>query len=146
MLLTEFVDPTLQLVTITSVQMTGDLQHADIFYSVISRDERESDQELQESVQKALNKGSGRLRTAVAKKLGTRLAPTLKFKLDTLEDRVMSIEELLQKAAMADHQLAKDREGKEYAGDADAYKAPRQPKLVDADSLDVPTDAPDDEE
>lgn len=111
-------DPRLGFVTITDVRVTGDNQHASIFYTVLG------DAEAIEGSGAALRSATGMLRSEVAKRLNLRLAPSLEFFLDAVPDNARHIEELLAKARESDADVAARAEGAQYAGDADPYKRP----------------------
>ena len=64
-------DPRLEPVTITDVRVTGDLQHASIFYTVLGDDEQ------REKAARAFASAQGLFRSRVGKALGLRLTPTL---------------------------------------------------------------------
>ena len=66
-------DPRLGFVTITDVRVTGDLQHASVFYTVLGDEQAQADSAA------ALKAATGMLRTEVGKQLGTRLTPSLEF-------------------------------------------------------------------
>jgi len=82
-------DPRLGFVTITDVRVTGDLQQASIFYTVLG------DDEARESTAKALESAKGLLRTEVGRELGTRITPTLAFYADALSETARNFEDLL---------------------------------------------------
>ena len=63
-------DPRLGFVTITEVRVSGDLQHASVFYTVLGTDEERA------SSAAALTAATGMLRKEVGKHLGVRLVPT----------------------------------------------------------------------
>ena len=71
-------DPRLGFVTITDVRVTGDLQHATIFYTVYGSEDEAA------GTAKALRSARGLIRSEVGKALGIRLTPTLEFQLDSL--------------------------------------------------------------
>jgi ribosome-binding factor A len=71
-------DPRLGFVTVTDVRVTGDTQHASVFYTVLG------DAEQQASSAAALESAKGVLRAEVGKQLGMRHTPTLEFTLDAL--------------------------------------------------------------
>ena len=73
-------DPRLGFVTITDVRVTGDLQQASIFYTVLGDDEARA------NTAKALESAKGLLRTEVGRELGTRIVPTLTFFADALSE------------------------------------------------------------
>lgn len=113
-------DPRLGFVTITDVRVTGDLQHATIFYTVYgSESERRG-------TAKALRSAKGIIRSAVGKALGIRLTPTIEFQLDSLPETSAAFESALKQAKASDEQVAELAAHAEYAGDADPYKKPRE--------------------
>ena len=113
-------DPRLGFVTITDVRVTGDLQHASVFYTVLgSEEERLSSGE-------ALKAATGMLRTEVGKHLNVRLTPTLEFIPDALPENAGHIEDLLREARERDAQVAGIAASAQYAGDEDPYVKPRE--------------------
>lgn len=113
-------DPRLGFVTITDVRVTGDLQHASVFYTVLG-----SDEEREASAQ-ALKAATGMLRSEVGKHLNVRLTPSLEFILDALPDNAGHIADLLREARERDEAVAGIAVGAQYAGDADPYVKPRE--------------------
>jgi ribosome-binding factor A len=63
-----------------------------------------------------------------------RHTPSLTFIADGVPENARHIDDLLAQAAATDAAVAAVREGAEYAGEADPYKAPRVDE--DADGLD----------
>jgi ribosome-binding factor A len=110
-------DPRLGFVTITDVRVTGDLQHATIFYTVLGSEEDA------ENSARALESAKGLIRSEVGKALGIRLTPTIEFQADALEQSAAKIEEALLRAREADERLAEQARTSEYAGDEDPYKS-----------------------
>jgi ribosome-binding factor A len=110
----------LGFVTITDVRVTGDLQHATIFFTVYGTDE-----ERQNSWD-ALKSATGMLRSEVGRNITARLTPSLEFILDALPETSAHIEDLLAQANQRDIQVAKEAKGKEFAGDADPYVKPHE--------------------
>lgn len=108
-------DDRLGFVTITDVRVTGDLQHATVFFTVYGTDE-----ERQNSWD-ALKSATGMLRSEVGRNITARLTPSLEFILDALPETSAHIEDLLAQANQRDIQVAKEAQGKEFAGDADPY-------------------------
>ena len=76
----EVKDPRLGFVTITDVRVTGDLQHASIFYTVYGTDEERDD------TAKALSSAKGVVRREIGKGLSLRLTPSIEFFLDALPE------------------------------------------------------------
>ncbi|MDT3767505.1 30S ribosome-binding factor RbfA [Gleimia hominis] len=109
-------DPRLGFITITDVRVTGDLQHATVFYTVYG-----SEKEARDTAA-ALESAKGMLRSAVGKALGIRLTPTLEFAADGLAQSAARMEEVLAAARAEDERLAEQARGAKYAGDADPYR------------------------
>jgi ribosome-binding factor A len=130
-------DPRLGFVTVTDVRVTGDSQHATIFYTVL--DATGDDEAALANTAAALESAKGLLRAEVAKQLGTRTAPTLTFIADALPETARHLDEVLARAKAQDDEVAARRVAT-YAGDEDPYKKPRE--AVEDDDLD---DAADDE-
>ena len=124
-------DPRLGFVTVTDVRVTGDTQHASVFYTVFGE---ESDLAASAA---ALESAKGLIRSEVGKQLGVRHVPTLEFIHDALPEKARHLEELLAQVRESDAAVAAGSAGKTYAGDADPYKKPRELELDDeADELD----------
>jgi len=115
---TRVKDPRLGFVTITDVRMTGDLQHADVYYTVLG------DQEAREGSAKALESAKGLIRSEVGKQTGIRLTPTLAFHLDAVPETAAHLEEALSEAARRDAEVARLAAGARYAGESDPYRHP----------------------
>jgi len=113
-------DPRLGFVTITDVQVTGDLQHASIFYTVYGTDEERADSAA------ALKAATGMLRTEVGRNLNTRLTPSLEFILDGIPENAAAIESLLREARERDAATESLAATAQYAGDPDPYVTPRE--------------------
>jgi ribosome-binding factor A len=82
-------DPDLRRVTITDVEMPGDLRSARIYFSCLGT---EAEREL---AKKALDRAAGYLRREVTQRCGLRYAPELTFRFDETLERGARIEELL---------------------------------------------------
>lgn len=113
-------DPRIGFVTITDVRVTGDLQHASVFYTVYG-----SDQEREDSAA-ALKAATGMLRTEVGKNITSRLTPSLEFIADAIPENAAQIEDLLRRAHEQDESVASIAASAEYAGDEDPYVKPRE--------------------
>jgi len=124
-------DPRLGFVTITDVKVTGDLQHASIFYTVYGTDEERADTGA------ALKSATGMLRSEVGKNITARLTPSIEFILDALPENAASIDRLLQEARQRDQESQTIAASAEYAGDADPYVKPRDEDDFDDDDLEV---------
>ena len=111
-------DPRLGFVTVTEVRVTGDLQHASIFYTVYGGDEDRL------ATAAALESAKGLIRSEVGKQTQIRLTPSLEFILDALPESAAHLTQILNDAKRQDAALAALRQGKEYAGGQDPYKKP----------------------
>lgn len=112
-------DPRMGFVTITDVHVTGDLQHASVFYTVLGDDTERADTE------RALKAATGMLRSEVGKNITARLTPSLEFVLDGVPENAAAIENLLREARERDAAVERQKATAEYAGDEDPYKVPR---------------------
>jgi ribosome-binding factor A len=113
-------DPRLGFVTITDVRVTGDLQHASVFYTVLgSAEEREASAQ-------ALKSATGMLRSEVGKHLNVRLTPSLEFIPDAIPENAGHIADLLREAQERDAAVAGLAASATYAGDADPFLKPRE--------------------
>jgi ribosome-binding factor A len=117
-------DPRMGFVTITDVKMTGDLQHASIFYTVYGTDEERAETAA------ALKSATGMLRSEVGKNITARLTPSLEFIPDALPENAALIANLLAEARDRDAEVEALKDGAQYAGDADPYVKPR---VIDED-------------
>ncbi len=127
-------DPRLDMVTITDVRVSGDLQHATIFYTVLGGEKR-----LKEAG-RGLASAKGFLRSQVGQQLGLRLTPSLEFVADALPETARSFEDALVAARFRDQQIAKAAEGAEWAAGEDPYRKDEDEAdadLVEADSADA---------
>lgn len=109
-------DPRLGFITITDVRLTGDGREGTVFYTVLG------DEKARAGTAAALASASGLIRSQVGKQLGMKFTPTLKFILDAMPDSARDLEELLDRARIADAELAKRAVGAQYAGEANPYK------------------------
>ncbi len=123
-------DPRLGFVTITDARVTGDLQHATVFYTVLGDDEDRS------SSAAALESAKGVLRSEVGRRTGVRLTPTLELVADAVPENAAHIEGLLRRAAELDAEVATQAAAARYAGDPDPYRHPEADDDADADPRD----------
>ncbi|OJX62317.1 MAG: ribosome-binding factor A [Micrococcales bacterium 73-13] len=113
-------DPRLGFVTITDVRVTGDLQHASVFYTVYGTEEERRDSAA------ALRAATGMLRSEVGRQLSVRLTPSLEFIPDAIPENAAAIESALAEAARRDAEVEALAAHAEYAGDPDPYVKPRE--------------------
>ena len=70
---TKIKDPRLGFITVTDARVTGDLQMASIFYTVLG------DLDARASTAAALDSAKGAIRSALGRELGLRITPSLEF-------------------------------------------------------------------
>lgn len=84
-------DPRIGFITVTDVEVSGDLRHAKIFISILGNDNVK-----QESLN-GLTKATGFIRTELAKRISLRYIPELYFKVDKSLDYSEKINSILAK-------------------------------------------------
>jgi ribosome-binding factor A len=138
-------DPRLGFVTITDVRVTGDLQHASVFYTVYGSDDERADTAA------ALKSATGMIRSEVGKNITARLTPSIEFIADGIPENAALIESLLNEARSRDAESETLAKTATYAGDEDPYVKPRvfvgDDEDTDPDNddeFDSPTDDTDD--
>jgi len=131
-------DPRLGFITVTDVRVTGDLQQATVFYTVMG------DEKAQADTAAALESARGVLRSEVGRQTGVRHTPSLAFILDAMPETAAHIEELLAKVAASDAEVHRAAAGAQYAGDADPYRVPREEEpATEDDDAEADADAVD---
>ena len=115
---TKIKDPRLGFVTVTDARVSGDLQNASIFYTVLGGEDERA------ATAAALESAKGVLRSAVGRELGTRVTPSLEFILDGLPESAKALDSLLERVHELDAQVAKARENAKPVVE-DSYKIPR---------------------
>lgn len=83
-------DPRVEGVTITEVELTGDLQQATIYYSTL-----ETDKETKKDTQEGLDKATGIIRKELGNRLTIYRTPEIEFARDKSVEYGNRIEELL---------------------------------------------------
>jgi ribosome-binding factor A len=105
--------------------VTGDLQHATVFYTVLG------DAEEQAATAAALASAKGVLRSEVGRRTGVRLTPTLEFVADAVPETAAHLDELLQRPPPGTPEVAALAANAEYAGDAGPVPARRRGRAAD---------------
>ena len=118
MLETRIKDPRLGFITVTEARLTNDLREATVFYTVYGSSEERI------ATAAALASATGVIRSEVGKQTGLRHTPSLAFVADALPDNARRIDDLVAAAKSADEELARAREGAQWAGDPDPYRHP----------------------
>ncbi|KOO46574.1 30S ribosome-binding factor RbfA [Priestia koreensis] len=91
-------DPRIGFVTVTDVQVTGDLQQATVFISVLG------DAEQRENTLKGLAKAKGFIRSEIGQRIRLRKTPEITFEFDESIDYGNRIETLLHEIKKDDHE------------------------------------------
>jgi ribosome-binding factor A len=82
-------DPHLGFITITEVELSRDLKHAKVFYSVYG------DADSQRETSKSLKRATGFIQRELAHEIRIRKLPAIEFKADNSVARGLRIQELL---------------------------------------------------
>lgn len=90
-ILTELKDPRIGFVTVTQVEVTGDLRSAKIYVSLLGSDEQKAD------TLKGLHHALGYLRSEIGKRIRLKFTPELSIHLDETLNYSARIQELLIK-------------------------------------------------
>ena len=95
----EIKDPRVRgagLITVTHVRVSGDLRHAWAQFTV-----HDADAAKLERVRQGLDNASGYFRQAIARRLRMKVAPAVKFEVDTVFEQAERVERLLREEAAA---------------------------------------------
>ncbi len=90
-ILKELKDPRIGFITVTRVEVTGDLRYAKIFISLMGNEDQKT------ATMQGLNHALGFLRTEIGKRIRLRFAPELSFHVDDTLEHSARIQELLYK-------------------------------------------------
>ncbi len=113
----ELRDPRLGMVSITAAEVSRDLSHARIYYTLLGSDTPEDAKPTTD----VLNKAAGFLRSALARDASMRSVPRLRFIFDTSVGRGRDLEALISRATEADalrHVHNDGEESKERDGES----------------------------
>ena len=94
-------DPRVQEVNLTGVEVSRDLSHAKVFFTLMN----DASPEERAEVTAVLSKVSGFLRSQLAKASAMRTVPRLSFRFDESVGRGRDMESLLREVRQADEQL-----------------------------------------
>ncbi len=118
-------DPRLGFVTVTDARVTGDLQHASIFYTVLG------DEAQRESTAAALESAKGMIRSALGHDLGVRVTPSVEFFADGLPESTVALDALLEEVRLRVAEVIALRAKASFAGESDPYRAPTEKSARD---------------
>lgn len=108
-LLFDVSDPRLDLVTVTGCEVSFDRSVCNVYYSVSP--------DRYDDVAAAFEKASGRIRSLMARRLSWRIAPELRFLLDTTVDEAERIGRALAREAERAPYVPGDSEGTDSSSD-----------------------------
>ena len=99
----ELRDPRVGMVSITGVNVSRDLGHAKVYFTVLGCDSSEDASDSSE----ALNKAAGFLRSELSRESTMRSVPQLRFYFDSSVGQGRHLEDLIKQAAEADRELGR---------------------------------------
>ena len=114
----EIRDPRVGMVSVTGVDVSRDIGHAKIHYTVLGADSSE-DAKVSTEV---LNRASGFLRSQLSRESKMRSVPQLRFYFDSSVGQGRHMEDLIDRAAKADRELVGGEEpdvGSEPSGESE---------------------------
>ena len=122
-------DPRISMVTVLRADVSGDLQHAKIYVSVMG------DEEHQKETLYALNGAAGFVQSQLADRMKTRFLPVLTFVLDQGIKKSLEISKLIQEALsnpskLADSDQIKEEDDEETDDDDDQEDSDGDPSAV----------------
>lgn len=94
-------DPRVGMITITSVDVSTDCKHANVYFTMLGGETEGA------PAAEILNRASGYLRSQLAARLRLRAVPQLQFKFDASVERGMRLSRLIDEAVAADSRIAK---------------------------------------
>jgi ribosome-binding factor A len=116
-------DPRISMVTVLRADVSGDLQHAKIYVSVMG------DEEHQKETLYALNGAAGFVQSQLADRMKTRFLPVLTFVLDQGIKKSLEISKLIQEA-LANPSKLSDSDQEEESDDVEQEDSDGDPSEV----------------
>lgn len=98
LLRSEIKDPGMGLITVGDVELSKDLSHARVYFTVMG------DESAVGTTRAALARASGFLRRALGKRMRLRIVPELQFVFDDSELRGARVDALIEQARRADRE------------------------------------------
>ncbi len=84
-------DPRIGFVTVTRIDLTGDLRHARVYFSVLG------DEKSQQSTVDGIQSAAGYIRKLIGERLKLRYTPELTFKIDKSIEYSMNLEKTFER-------------------------------------------------
>jgi ribosome-binding factor A len=98
-------DPRLSSVTLTAVDVSSDLSHATVFYTVLDIDDAEAGDTVGEEAEAGLRSAAPLLRSALGRQVRWRHVPELRFRVDPGVARGRRVDQILREIHHADHEV-----------------------------------------
>ena len=117
-------DPRISMVTVLRAEVSGDLQHAKIYVSVMG------DEEHQKETLYALNGAAGFVQSQLADRMKTRFLPVLTFVLDQGIKKSLEISKLIQEALANPSKLSDSDQEEEESDDVEQEDSDGDPSEV----------------
>lgn len=138
-ILAELNDPRVQDVTVTYVEVSGDLRHAKVHVSVMG------DESKQNLSLRGLRSAAGFLQSRCAARIDTRYTPRIQFVLDQGVKKSIAISEILDRVLLREETSDEATEEADVDSDEPVTPGPDQPALSEAchPPPDGPSAAPD---
>lgn len=84
-------DPRIGFITVTRIDLTGDLRHAKVYFSILG------DEAKQESSVEGIESAKGYIRKLIGDRLKLKYVPELSFKLDKSEEYSIELEKTFER-------------------------------------------------
>ena len=105
MILKDLKDPRIGFVSVTDVEVSGDLRYATVYFTVLGEDKSVK------STITALERATGYVRREIASRLRLRYAPEIRFKYDETYQRAWHLEEVIRDLHGSEDSPAHDDKG-----------------------------------
>jgi len=135
-ILTQLRDPRVKDVTVTKVEVAGDMRSAKVFVSIMG------DEKQQQLCLNGLKRSAGFLQSCIKDRIDSRYIPKLEFEIDKGVKQALEVSRILREvlpAEPSDNEAAEpsDNEASEIDNDYDDYNDANHPAVAD-DSQDDP--------
>ncbi|MGL6194029.1 MAG: 30S ribosome-binding factor RbfA [Thermoguttaceae bacterium] len=107
-ILTDLQDPRIKNVTVTRVEVSGDMRYAKVYVSVMG------DDAMEKLSLKGLQSAAGFLQAKCAKRIDTRYTPQLQFVLDKGTKHSLLISKLIDEVLPKENEVGEDLEADDY--------------------------------
>lgn len=87
----ELKDPRIGFVTVTRIELTGDLRYAKVYFSIFG------DEENQKAGEEGIQRATGYIRKLIGERLPLRYVPELSFRLDRSAEYSINLEKTFER-------------------------------------------------